>query len=178
MGASIVAISGKSGCGNSTVTRLLAERLGFKVVNYTFRNMAADRGLTLARVLELAGQDDSWDRDLDAHQVELARAGDCVIGSRLAMWLLPEAALRVYLWASPEIRAARIHTREGGSLDEVIAFTRKRDEADRARYRRIYGLDNDDYSEADLTVNTERFGPAEIASILAEALARKLAPKA
>lgn len=177
MGARIVAISGKSGCGNSTVTRLVAELLGFKVINYTFRNLAQDRGLSLERILELARSDDSWDRELDALQVRLAREGDCVIGSRLAMWLLPDAILRVYLWASPEVRAARIHTREGGSLDEVIAFTRRRDEEDHTRYRRIYGIDNDDWSAADLTLNTERFRPEDEAAIIAEAFAKKTVPR-
>ncbi len=177
MASRIVAISGKSGCGNSTVSNLLAKKLGVELINYTFRNMAAERGVDLAAILALAAKDDAYDRTLDHHQVELARAKDCVIGSRLAMWLLPEATLRVYLWASPEVRAARIHTREGGSLEDIIAFTRRRDEEDRARYRRIYNLDNDDFSGADLTINTERFAPEAIASILEEALARKSNPR-
>ena len=36
-----IAISGKSGCGNTTVSSLLAERLGVKLFNFTFRQLAA-----------------------------------------------------------------------------------------------------------------------------------------
>ena len=43
MAARIVAISGKSGCGNSTVSRLLSDRLGVQLINYTFRRMAGTR---------------------------------------------------------------------------------------------------------------------------------------
>ena len=35
-----IAISGKSGCGNTTVSTLLSEKLGIKLINYTFRTLA------------------------------------------------------------------------------------------------------------------------------------------
>ena len=55
----IVAISGKSGCGNSTVSRIVAQRLGRKLVNYTFHTMADDMGLAFETLLEMAGADSS-----------------------------------------------------------------------------------------------------------------------
>ena len=41
-----IAISGKSGCGNTTVSTMLAQRLGIKLINYTFRNLAKDIGFS------------------------------------------------------------------------------------------------------------------------------------
>ena len=49
-----VAISGKSGCGNTTVSTLLSEKLGVKLINFTFRQLAAEKGMTLAQVIENA----------------------------------------------------------------------------------------------------------------------------
>ena len=57
-----VAISGKSGCGNTTVSTLLSQKLGIKLINYTFRQLAAEKGLTLAQVIENAKNDDSYDK--------------------------------------------------------------------------------------------------------------------
>jgi CMP/dCMP kinase len=171
---SIVAISGKSGCGNSTVSRLLAERLGVRLINYTFRKMADDTGVSFEEMLKLANDDPyfSYDRALDAKQVELAREGDCVIGSRLAIWLLPDAALRIYLAGSLEVRAARIHEREGAVFSDKLAFTKARDESDHQRYMQIYGIDNDDLASADLVINTEKWGPEAEVEIIAKALER------
>jgi cytidylate kinase len=166
----IVAISGKSGCGNSTVSRLVAERLGLRLINYTFRAMAVDKGISFEEMLSLANEDYSYDRALDAKQVELAHEGDCVIGSRLAMWLLPDAVLRLYLAGSLEVRAARIHAREGDNLAEKLAFTRERDISDHTRYLQIYGIDNDDLSSADMMINTELWKPEAIADIVVTAL--------
>ena len=135
-----VAISGKSGCGNTTVSSMLAEKLGIKLINYTFRQLAAEKGLTLAEVIENAKTDDSYDITVDTRQVDLARQESCILGSRLAIWMLKEANLKVYLLADPEVRAKRILNREGGNLQEIIDFTSMRDNEDSRRYMKLYQI--------------------------------------
>ena len=157
-----VAISGRSGCGNTTVSRLLAETLGVTLINYTFRNIAAETGVSLADILEKAKTDFSYDKTVDTRQVELARQGSCVLGSRLAIWMLPEADLKVFLSASPRVRAERILRREGGTLEEILRFTEMRDQADSARYQELYRINNQDISAADLVVDTEQELPEAI----------------
>jgi cytidylate kinase len=162
-----IAVSGKSGCGNTTVSRLVAETLELRFINFTFRSLAEERGLDLGEVLSLAALDDAWDREVDRRQVRLAREeGGCVLGSRLAIWMLPEADLKVYLKAKSATRARRIMTREGGTLEEVAAFTEERDRQDRERYIRIYNIDNDDYDFADLIIDTDDLSPPQIADLI------------
>ena len=171
-----IAISGKSGCGNTTVSRLVAETLGLRFINFTFRSLAAERGMSLAEVLLEAAGDDSWDREVDRRQVALARegAGGCVLGSRLAIWMLDEADLKVYLRAAPLTRARRIVNREGGALEAVAAFTAERDRQDWERYRRIYAIDNDNYGFADLIIATDVLDPKQIADIIIRGVKEKL----
>ena len=169
MASSIIAISGKSGCGNTTVSRTVAELLGLRFINYTFRSLAQERGMSLEQVIEAADGDPAWDRILDSRQVELAKEEDCVVGSRLAIWMIPEAALRVYLKAGIETRIARIHLREGGSREDIAAFTALRDEKDRRRYRETYGIDTDDLARANLVIDAELWDARQIAAIIAQA---------
>ena len=162
-----IAVSGKSGCGNTTVCKMAADILDLRFINFTFRSLAQERNLDFNTVLDLASRDDSWDREVDIRQVSLAREeGGCVLGSRLAIWMLEEADLKVYLDASPQVRVQRIIKREGGAFDEVAAFTAERDRQDHGRYLRIYNIDNDDYSFADLIVNTDIFTPQEIVDMI------------
>jgi cytidylate kinase len=162
-----IAVSGKSGCGNTTVSRLAAELLGLRFINFTFRTLAKERGISLEEVLERAAKDDSWDREVDKRQVAIAMEnGGCVLGSRLAIWMLKEADFKVYLRARPETRAARIVKREGGSLEAVAAFTAERDRQDRDRYLRIYQIDNDIYDFADLVIDTDEMNPSQIAALI------------
>ena len=162
-----IAVSGKSGCGNTSVSRLMAEKLDLSFINFTFRSIAAEKELSLNEVLEKAAKDDWWDKEVDKRQVAMAqKAGGCVLGSRLAIWLLQEADLKVYLKESTETRAKRIVKREGGNLDEVTAFTIERDKKDRERYLRIYNIDNDDYSFAGLILDTDNMTIEEISSTI------------
>ncbi len=170
-----IAISGKSGCGNTTVSTLLAEKLGVKLINYTFRQLAAEKGLTLAQVIENAKSDDSYDIFVDNHQVELAKAEPCVLGSRLAVWMLKEADLKVYLYASDDTRAKRILNREGGDLEEIKSFTAMRDSEDSRRYLKLYNIDNNKYDFCDMIIDTANYNPEQIVElILGELKNRKL----
>lgn len=162
-----IAISGKSGCGNTTVSTLVAGHLGYALINFTFRNLAKERNVDFWEFCSMAEQDDSIDRELDERQVAMAMAQqNCVLGSRLAIWMLIEADLKVYLTASAEVRAERIHMREGGSPARRLQETLERDANDTARYRRIYGIDNSDTSIADMVIDTEAHTPQEIAALI------------
>jgi cytidylate kinase len=166
-----IAISGKSGCGNTTVTALTAKRLGLRFINFTFRNLAAEKNMTLSEVLRLAEEDDYWDREIDRRQIEAAlgdRETGCVLGSRLAIWLLSEADIKVYLKADTEVRVRRLILREGGDFDAVAAFTTERDAHDHERYLRLYNIDNDDYGFADLIIDSGLHTPDEIAGMIAD----------
>ncbi|MDR2618699.1 MAG: cytidylate kinase family protein [Treponema sp.] len=170
-----IAVSGKSGCGNTTVSRLVADALELRFINFTFRSLSREKNMDLKEILELAAKDDFWDKEVDTRQVELAREdGGCVLGSRLAIWMLPEADLKVYLTARPETRAKRIQNREGGSIEKIAAFTADRDRQDRERYLRIYGIDNDDFAFADIIIDTNDLSPFQISSAIIERLREKL----
>jgi cytidylate kinase len=164
-----IAISGKSGCGNSSVSKMVADRLGLRLINYTFRTMAQERGMSFQEFSRLAENDTSYDRMLDRRQIEMAAEGDCVLGSRLAIWLLKDADLRVYLTASIKVRAERIGRREGKSLEVALHETVDRDKRDRERYLKLYEIDNDDYDFADLVIDTERFEAYQVADQIAAA---------
>jgi cytidylate kinase len=164
-----IAISGRSGCGNTTISKMTADSLGLRFINFTFRSLARERSMDLKTVLELAVNDESWDREVDSRQLALAREeGGCVLGSRLAIWMLEEADLKVYLDASAQVRAQRIVKREGGNLEEIAAFTAERDRQDHERYLHIYNIDTDDYSFADLVIDTGSLTPQEIMDLIVE----------
>jgi len=165
-----IAISGRSGCGNSTVSTILSQRLNLKLVNYTFHNIAEDRGIDFKELCRMAEEDPQWDYFVDENQVKQAMEGSSVLGSRLAIWMLKSADLKVFLTASPETRAARIHNREGGSLEQHMMETAARDERDHRRYKKLYNIDNNEYGFADLIINTDRLDQNHVAGIIEAAV--------
>ena len=170
-----IAISSKSGCGNTTVSTLLSEKLGYPMVNFTFRQMAQERGVDFWTFCKMAEDDYEIDKELDRRQVEMAmEQKDCILASRLAIWMLKEADLKVYLTATAETRAKRIYTREGGSLEERYKETVRRDENATNRYKTIYGIDNTKPEKvADLIIATDQKTPEEIVSLIIEEVRKK-----
>ena len=99
---------------------------------------------------------------------------DCILASRLAIWMLEKADLKVYLTATAETRAQRVYKREGGSLEERYKETVRRDENDTNRYKTIYGIDNTKPEKvADLIISTDQKTPEEIVSLIIEEVRKK-----
>ena len=170
-----IAISSKSGCGNTTVSTLLAKKLGYPMVNFTFRQMAEERGVDFWTFCQMAENDLNIDRELDRRQVEMAiKEENCILASRLAIWMLEKADFKVYLTASAETRAKRILKREGGSFDQRYNETTQRDKNDSNRYMLCYGIDNSKPEEvADLVIETDNLTPEQIVSKILEKIEEK-----
>ena len=145
------------------------------MVNFTFRQMAEERGVDFWTFCRMAENDYDIDRELDRRQVEMAmKEENCILASRLAVWMLKEADLKVYLTATPETRARRIFNREGGSYEERYQETVRRDNNDTRRYMAIYGIDNSRPEEvADLLIATDDKTPEEIVEIIVENIRKK-----
>lgn len=169
-----IAISGKSGCGNTTVSNMIAKNLCIPCINYTFKNLGAEMGLSVKEIMEKAKSDSSYDKKVDSKQIELALKESCVLASRLSIWLLKEADLKVYLYASPKKRAERVHKREGGNLQEITDFTKLRDAEDTKRYKELYSIDIDNYEPiANIIIDTDNKKPEKVAQLILEELASR-----
>lgn len=164
----IIAISGKSGCGNSSISKRLAEKHNYRLINYTFREYADEQGLHFSQIHALAKKDRKIDEYIDTKQIQLAKQGDCIVGSRLAIWKLTNADLRVYLCAPLWLRAKRIATREHRSTLQSLWRTLLRDIRDRLRYKRYYNININRYQFADITINTAVHNVEQIAEIIAK----------
>lgn len=78
------------------------------------------------------------DANVRARLVELQRkiaAGRDVVmeGRDIGTVVLPDAELKIFLWATLEERARRRHREQGGSFEEVLEAIRRRDERDSTR---------------------------------------------
>lgn len=163
-----IAISGKSGCGNTTVSEIIAEKLGFSLVNFTFKNLAQELGMSFEELCALAENDTKYDLIIDERQVELASKENCVLASRLAIWMKKDANLKIYLNVDEKVRAGRIHKREGGNFAEILEATIERDKRDRKRYLDLYGIDNNEYHFVDMIIDAGKYDQFSIADMVAD----------
>lgn len=171
-----VAIGGPIGVGKSTVAQALARRLGLPCVSAgsVFRELARRRGISVVELNRIAEDDPDIDRDLDRLQRELARAGPCVVESRLAGWMV-EADLKVWLDAPLEVRAARVAGRESQGSGDAYRELVAREKSEWSRYRMLYGIEMSDKTPFHVVFDTSRWDPETIVEVL-ERLARNMRP--
>ncbi|UPA18270.1 AAA family ATPase [Borrelia sp. MN22-0132] len=153
-----IAVSSKSGCGNTTISGMLAKHYGLKLINYTFHDIAREKNMSFDTFYEkeIIGRNDHyWDEYLDNKLLELSKEDNTVLASRLAIWLAKNADLKIYLYAKIEIRTERIINREGGMYSDILRSTFNRDSNDSKRYLSVYNIDIDNYLDiADFIVDT------------------------
>ncbi len=167
-----ITISGPPGSGTTTVARILAKKLGFKLISAgeIFRKLAMKRGMTLEEFSKYAENNPDIDFYIDKLQKEMAeREDNVVVEGRLSGWMVKDA-FKVWIYASPEVRYRRIAKREGKDLARVRNETKKREELEKRRYKKFYSIDLDDISVYHLAINSEHFEPEEIVEIILKAL--------
>ncbi len=166
-----IAISGPPGSGTTTVARLVAEKLGYELISAgeIFRKMARERGYTLEEFSRIAEENEEIDIYIDRTQKELAESREnVVVEGRLSAWVI-EDAMKVYIFAPEEVRIERIAKREGKSVEQVREETRKREEYERRRYKKFYGINVDDWSIYHLIFNSACFSAETIAKMIVDA---------
>ena len=171
-----ITISGPPGSGKTTACNRLSEILGLKAVVFgkIFRELAAEKHLSLLEFGELAEKDPSIDEAIDAKILEIARENeDIILESRLSAYMLSRnsiPAFKIYLGASPEVRMSRIGVREGQTLEDAKRETVERQASEAKRYKMYYDIDINDMSVYDLVVNTDDLDPDGVIDTIMKAI--------
>jgi predicted cytidylate kinase len=171
-----ITISGPPGSGKTTACSKLSEALGLKAVVFgkIFRELAAEKNLSLGELGALAEKDPSIDQMIDSRLVETARSHeDIILESRLSAYMLYRngiPAFKIYMDASAEVRMARVGLREGQTLEQAVSETLDRQRSEAKRYKMYYDIDIDDLSVYDLVIKTDDLDPDQVLQRILEAV--------
>ncbi len=165
----VIAVSGQAGSGKTTHAKLIAETFSLRYVStgMIFRSIAKERGISLIELHKLAESDDSIDRYVDEKAKEEALKGNVVVEGHLTAWILRDIAdVKIYLKADLRERARRIAERDGKSFEEALREIMFREESNRKRYLKIYGIDICDLSIFDLVIDTTKLPKEAVAKVI------------
>ncbi|GAB1693582.1 AAA family ATPase [Krasilnikovia sp. M28-CT-15] len=173
-----VVFNGDLGSGKSTVSMMLAQRLGVRRVSIgdLYRGMAADHGMSALQFNLHSELDDKIDHDIDQLQHDIAVSGErLVVDSRLA-WHFFADALKVHLITDPVVAARRVLGRTGDpvenyrSVEEARHQLAKRSDSERQRFLSRYGVDKTRLRNYDVVCDTTRAAPEQVVERILEAL--------
>ena len=168
-----ITVSGPPGCGATTLCERLSEAIGCPYVSGgdIFRELAADRDMSLNQLTAKADESDDLDRALDRRLQQIAEKWGAankpfILESRLAGWLAGNRAdLRIWLDAPEDVRLERIEDRV-----ETEAEMRVREVSEAGRYQSYYDIDIDDREFYDLHINTARWSKASVFELVRTAI--------
>ncbi len=173
----IITIAGKLGSGKSSTAKMVAKMLDYK--HYStgdfMRSIANEKGISLADLSIIAELDDSIDKTLDDHNLEIGKMEDIVLDSRLGFYFIPES-FKVFLELDPEIASERIledrkvnpnrHTEATGTFDtkeSIIEKINSRLLSERKRYKELYKIeDQTSHGNFDLVIDTSKVPLEEV----------------
>jgi cytidylate kinase len=174
-----IAISGLVGTGKTTAAlevQKLLKKKGKKteVIIPTFKDIAKEMGISLMDFQRMAEKDPTIDKLFDKKTVDMAsKAKNAIIASWLAIWIIKDADLRVFLYGPLKVRAERIAKRDGISIEDAKRHIVEREEGNRKRYMSLYDIDIFDYTTADICINTSQYDAEKVAEMIVSALETK-----
>jgi len=176
----VITVSGPHGTGKSTYARALAEdlRLRYTCAGELFRELAKEKGMSLASFSQYAADNSEVDHLIDEKTLAEAKKGKVVIDAQLAAWMVKdEANVRLLLTASDLVRFKRIAQRDHVTFEFAKTETLAREEIQRMRYKKYYGIDVSDLSIYDLKIDTGLHSIAVTRKNILEAVRKLLQEK-
>lgn len=171
----VICISGMTGSGKSTLAKRIADKYGLDYFSggNALKSLAQEEGYDSdlrgwwetpqgLKFLEQRIGDPVFDKKVDEKLLELAKMGNVVLDSWTMPWLL-DGGFKIWLEASPQIRAKRVVKRDGIIDEDAVKALKEKDEKTRAIYKSLYGFDlGYDLSPFNLILSTDELDPDEV----------------
>ncbi len=163
-----ITISGAVGSGKSTISKLLAEKMGLKhySVGSLMREIAQKRGMDINELSKIAETDKTIDSELDLRQRQIGKEDNFVMDSRLGFHFIPDS-FKVFLTVDIKEAARRIYdaSRKEESyadIDEAVEKLKRRMKSENIRYKEYYNIDFPQKKFFDLVLDTTNLTPDEV----------------
>ncbi|MEE3489460.1 (d)CMP kinase [uncultured Methanobrevibacter sp.] len=169
----IITIGGLAGTGTTTTAELLSEKLDIPYISagFVFREMAAERGMSVLEFSEFAEGNDDIDKEIDKRQAQKAsEAENLIVEGRLSAFFVDNADLRVWLVTPFDVRSKRIAEREDKTVEVAKEEIITREESEALRYMEIHNIDISNMDIYDIIINTDTFNPENVSEIIIQTL--------
>jgi len=152
-----ITVSGVSGAGKTDGAKALAKAFKLRYVSAgeIQRQVAKERGISLEEQVDIRGPE--IDHAMDERSLKLAIQGNVVLDGRLTGWAAGDwANMKIWYECPLEVRSKRVAKRDKISFEESFKNLKERDEDDREKYLKLYGIDSFDTSFYDIKINNKK----------------------
>ncbi|WP_458403041.1 (d)CMP kinase [Methanobrevibacter sp.] len=169
----IITLGGLAGTGTSTTAELLSEKLNIPFISAgsVFREMAAEKGMSVLEFSEFAEGNDDIDKEIDRRQALKAKqAENLIVEGRLSAYFVDNADLKLWLVTPFDVRSKRIAERESKTVEVAKSEINIREKSEALRYMEIHNIDISNMEIYDLIINSGTFDPESLSEIIIQTL--------
>lgn len=164
-----ITIGGLAGTGKGTISKLLAEKLGYKLDsagNY-FRSIADREEMSLTQLEVAAMENPKYDLEADDRTRAYGEIHDRFIFEGRIAWYTIKDSVKILLTCEYGERIRRIANRDRLTREGAQNATAHREEVARERYRALYGIEDiTDEEHYDLVIDTTMTPPEDAVAII------------
>jgi cytidylate kinase len=175
-----ITITGKTGSGKTTISKLIRDQMGYE--RYSTgeyqREIAKKMGVNMVEMNQIMSDNLSYDRLIDStvERISKERANDNIIFDSRMAWHFAGDSFRIFVTIDPAIAGMRVFNDPRSeepykSAEEAARQLTLRSEAENIRFRTIYGVDNFDYANFDLIIDSSYAELSDYIPIIKESLA-------
>ena len=173
-----ITISGKLGSGKSTICKLLHAEHGCEVYSTGAiqREVALQKNVSTLELNRMSASDLSLDTMIDeaVARISAQRTDEVMIFDSRMAWKFAQNSFKVFFVVDPVVAANRVMNAPRGNeeryadAEEARAQLVARAKLENERFKQIYGVDNFDYANYDLVLDTSRAAPEALARTVYE----------
>lgn len=174
-----ITITGKTGSGKTTISKLIRDELGY--IRYSTgeyqRDIAQKLGVNMVEMNEIMNENLTYDHMIDStvERVSRERADEKIIFDSRMAWHFAVRSFKIFISIDPAVAGRRVFDdpRSEEPYTDAEDAARQltiRSDAENLRFRTIYGVNNYDYANYDLILDTTYSDISDYIPIIKESL--------
>ena len=173
-----ISFSGRLGSGKSTVCAILKEKYGYEIYSTgtVQRKIAEEMGITTLELNKRSMVDHELDHVIDdtVTRISRERKGEKLIFDSRMAWHFADNTFKVYMYVDPTVAAKRVFAADRGNVEHYDSVEDAKEQLlartleENKRYKVIYGVDNLDFNNYDLIVDSTLATAEDIANAMME----------
>jgi len=171
-----ISVAGKLGSGKSTISNILRAKYGYEIYSTGAiqREMALQHKVSTLEMNQLMARDLSYDHTIDnaVTRISVEREDETIIFDSRMAWKFVVKSFKVYITVDPHVAASRVMGNQRGEeeaytdLEDAKSKLIERSRLENERFLDIYGVNNFDYSNYNLVIDSSDTAPIDIANIV------------
>jgi len=171
-----ISIAGRLGSGKSTICNILKARYGYQIYSTgeIHREIANRQNVSTLEMNKILTKDSSHDYNIDdaVTEISIEKSSEVIIFDSRMAWKFAKNSFKVFVVVDPLVAAKRVIKSPRGvvevytSIEDAKLKLIERSQVENERFKQIYNVDNFDYSNYNLVIDSTYASPEKLASVI------------